>query len=95
MSNDEINAVTLKRGRKKTSQQCRKMREIIRLLKLKITKKTFSVSTIVGTIAGNLKQLASGHLCLLLLHELASQCDPIPMRCVQSILLLSPDLAHR
>ena len=30
-----------------------------------------------------------------MLHELASQCDPIPMRRVQSMLLLSPDLAHR
>ena len=93
MWNDGINAV---RGRKITSLKCRKMREIIRLLKLKITqKKTFTVNTIVGTVAGNLNKLASGHVCLLLLHELASQCDPIPMRRVQSMLLLSPDLDRR
>ena len=38
--NDGINAVSLKRGMEKTSKKCRKMREIIRLLKLKITKKS-------------------------------------------------------
>ena len=39
MWNDEINAVSIKIGMEKTSKKCRKMREIIRLLKLKITKK--------------------------------------------------------
>ena len=54
------------------------MREIIRPLELKITKKTVTVSTIVGAVPwGNLNKLVSGHLCLLLLHELAAQCEPV------------------
>ncbi len=71
------------------------MREIIRLLKLKITKKNIHCKGNRWHSTMEPKETRNGHVCLLLLHELAAQCDPIPMRRLQSMLLLSPDLAHR